>query len=203
MNKMKRVSETLSQEKSGEEPTVKDLAKKMKLSKDKIMKIMALIPQQPISLQTPIGDEGDTSFEDFIEDKKAESPANRTLRSMFREELLRIIESLNDREKKIVVMRFGIADGIPKTLQELAKIFKVTRERIRQIEAVALKKLRHPKQSGTLRIILDMINTLQKKPTSYSNLESARSIPNPSLVHQPKGGLVTREIFLSRLKKKE
>jgi RNA polymerase primary sigma factor len=127
----------------------------MRIPQDKIKGILK-IAQEPISLQTPIGEEGDTHFGDFIEDKKAVSPASATVHSMLKEEIVTILRTLTDREKEILMLRFGIVDGSPKTLEEVGNVFKVTRERVRQIEAKALRKLRHPTRSRKLRTFLDM-----------------------------------------------
>jgi len=132
------------------------------MPKEKIKSILK-IAQEPISLQTPIGDEGDTHFGDFIEDKKAISPANATVHSMLKDEIGTILNTLTDREKKILLYRFGIDDGSPKTLEEVGNIFKVTRERVRQIEAKALRKLRHPTRSRKLRTFLDMTLAHQRE----------------------------------------
>jgi RNA polymerase primary sigma factor len=137
------------------EPNPDEIAAKMRLSQDKVKAILKFA-QKPISLQMPIGDEGDTHFGDFIQDKKIASPANTAVRSMLKEEMNSILDTLNDKEKKILVLRFGINDGCPRTLEEVGNIFKVTRERIRQIEAKVLKKLRHPTRSRRLRSFLDM-----------------------------------------------
>jgi RNA polymerase primary sigma factor len=137
------------------EPNPDEIAVKMRLSQDKVKAILKFA-QKPISLQMPIGDEGDTHFGDFIQDKKIASPANTAVRSMLKEEMNSILNTLNDKEKKILVLRFGISDGCPRTLEEVGNIFKVTRERIRQIEAKVLKKLRHPTRSRRLRSFLDM-----------------------------------------------
>jgi RNA polymerase primary sigma factor len=137
------------------EPNPEEIAAKMRLSQDKVKAILKFA-QKPISLQMPIGDEGDTHFGDFIQDKKIASPANTAVRSMLKEEMNSILNTLNDKEKKILVLRFGISDGCPRTLEEVGNIFKVTRERIRQIEAKVLKKLRHPTRSRRLRSFLDM-----------------------------------------------
>ena len=110
----------------------------------------------PISLQTPIGDEGDTHFGDFIEDKKAVSPANATLQSMLREEIIQVLDSLDERERKILELRFGIHDGTSRTLEEVGAEFNVTRERVRQIESKALRKLRHPTRSRRIQMFLEM-----------------------------------------------
>lgn len=161
INKIIRFSRIFVQE-NGREPTPEEIAQKMRLPQDKIKAILK-IAQQPISLQMPIGDEGDTHFGDFIQDKKAISPANATVRSMLKEEITSAIGSLTEREKKILVLRFGIADGYPRTLEEVGKVFKVTRERVRQIEVKALKKLRHPTRSRRLRTFLDMTLVHQRE----------------------------------------
>jgi len=114
------------------------------------------IAQEPISLQTPIGDEGDTTFGDFIEDKTAVSPANATAYSMLKEQMDDVLLTLTEREEKVLRLRFGIGDGYPRTLEEVGHIFNVTRERVRQIEAKALRKLRHPTRARKLKNFLDI-----------------------------------------------
>jgi RNA polymerase primary sigma factor len=159
INKIIRVSRIFVQE-NGREPTPQEIAKQVRLPVEKVKEILK-ISQEPISLQTPIGDEGDTHFGDFIEDKKAVSPANATLHSMLKDEISSVLGSLTERERRILNLRFGIADGSPRTLEEVGNIFKVTRERVRQIEAKALRKLRHPTRSRRLKTFLDM--TLAKE----------------------------------------
>jgi len=154
INKLVRVSRTLVQE-NGREPTPEEIAATMKIPVDKVRGIIK-IAQHPISLETPIGDEGDTSFGDFIEDKAAVSPANATAYAMLKEQMDDVLETLTERERKVLTLRFGIGDGYPRTLEEVGKIFNVTRERVRQIEAKALKKLRHPIRSKKLKNFLDM-----------------------------------------------
>ncbi len=154
INKIARISRLFIQEK-GREPTPEELAKELKMPTEKIKEILK-VAQQPISLQTPIGEEGETHFGDFIEDKKAVSPANATIYSMLREELWTALNTLTERERKILILRFGLEDGQPRTLEEVGKVFNVTRERIRQIEAKALRKLKHPTRSKKLRVFLDM-----------------------------------------------
>jgi RNA polymerase primary sigma factor len=154
INKIMRFSRIFVQE-NGREPTPEEIACKMRLPQDKIKSILK-IAQEPISLQMPIGDEGDTHFGDFIQDKRAVSPANATVHSMLKEEMGSALNTLTDRERKILVLRFGVTDGCPRTLEEVGNIFKVTRERVRQIEAKALKKLRHPTRARRLRSFLDM-----------------------------------------------
>ena len=154
INKLVRVSRALVQE-NGREPTPEEISSTMKIPVDKVRGIIK-IAQHPISLETPIGDEGDTSFGDFIEDKSAESPANATAYAMLKEQMDEVLETLTEREQKVLTLRFGIGDGYPRTLEEVGKIFNVTRERVRQIEAKALKKLRHPIRAKKLKNFLDM-----------------------------------------------
>ncbi|MCX5705792.1 MAG: RNA polymerase sigma factor RpoD, partial [Candidatus Omnitrophica bacterium] len=161
INKIIRFSRVFVQE-NGREPTPEEIAYKMRLPQEKVKAILK-IAQEPISLQMPIGDEGDTHFGDFIQDKKAVSPANETVRSMLKEEMNSALSTLTEREKKILVLRFGINDGCPRTLEEVGNVFKVTRERVRQIEAKALKKLRHPTRSRRLRSFLDMTLAHQRE----------------------------------------
>lgn len=157
INKLIRASRFLVQE-NGREPTPEELSKMMQISVEKIRGIIK-IAQEPISLQTPIGEEGDTHFGDFIEDKRVVSPATATAHSMLKEQMEQVMETLSDREKKVLVLRFGIKDGYPRTLEEVGKIFSVTRERVRQIEAKALRKLRHPTRSKKLRDFLEITMT--------------------------------------------
>jgi len=154
INKLIRVSRTLVQE-TGREPTPEELAHGMRIPVDKVRSILK-IAQEPISLQTPIGDEGDTNFGDFIEDKRAVSPASATAYTMLKEQMDGVLNTLTEREKKVLRLRFGIGDGYPRTLEEVGAIFDVTRERVRQIEAKALKKLRHPTRSRRLKNFLSV-----------------------------------------------
>jgi len=154
INKLIRVSRILVQE-TGREPAPEEIATRMRMPVDKVRAILK-IAQEPISLQAPIGDEGDTHFGDFIEDKRAVSPASATAYTMLREQMGDVLDTLSDREKKVLRLRFGIGDGYPRTLEEVGAIFSVTRERVRQIEAKALRKLRHPTRSRKLRNFLAM-----------------------------------------------
>ncbi|MFC1599228.1 RNA polymerase sigma factor RpoD, partial [Candidatus Omnitrophota bacterium] len=154
INKIIRLSRLFIQER-GREPTTDELSKEMKVPTSKIKEILN-IAQQPISLHTPIGDEGDTHLGDFIEDKKAVSPANATVYSMLKDEIGNVLSTLTERERRILILRFGLEDGTPKTLEEVGSTFKVTRERIRQIESKALRKLRHPTRSRRLRAFLQL-----------------------------------------------
>lgn len=154
INKVIKVSRVIVQE-TGREPTPEEIANKMRVSVDKVRGILK-IAQEPISLQTPIGDDGDTHLGDFIEDKRAISPASATAYSMLKEEMGTILNTLTEREKKVLSLRFGVEDGYPRTLEEVGAIFNVTRERVRQIEAKALRKLRHPTRSRKLKNFLDL-----------------------------------------------
>jgi len=161
INKIIRFSRIFVQE-NGREPNPEEIAQKMRLPQEKVKSILK-IAQEPISLQMPIGDEGDTHFGDFIQDKKAVSPANETVHAMLKEEMNSALSTLTEREKKILILRFGISDGTPRTLEEVGNVFKVTRERVRQIEAKALKKLKHPTRSRRLRTFLDMTLAHQRE----------------------------------------
>ena len=154
INKIIRVSRVWVQE-YGREPTPQEIALEMRMPIGKVKEILK-ISQVPISLQTPIGDEGDTHFGDFIEDKKAVSPANATLHSMLKDEITSVLQTLDERERKILELRFGIHDGTSRTLEEVGAEFSVTRERVRQIESKALRKLRHPTRSRRIKSFLDM-----------------------------------------------
>jgi RNA polymerase primary sigma factor len=154
INKFFRASRHLVQE-TGREPTPEEVAHVMKMPVEKVKGILK-IAQEPISLQTPIGDEGDTNFGDFIEDKSAVSPANATAYSMLKEQMDDVLMTLTEREEKVLRLRFGIGDGYPRTLEEVGQIFNVTRERVRQIEAKALRKLRHPTRSRKLKNFLEI-----------------------------------------------
>jgi len=161
INKIIRYSRIFIQQ-NGREPNPEEIASKMRMPQDKVKAILK-IAQEPISLQTPIGDEGDTHFGDFIQDKKAVSPANATVRSMLKDEMNSALGTLTERERKILVLRFGVGDGCPRTLEEVGDVFRVTRERVRQIEAKALKKLKHPTRSRRLRAFLDMTIAHQRE----------------------------------------
>ncbi|MFH1867953.1 MAG: RNA polymerase sigma factor RpoD, partial [Candidatus Omnitrophota bacterium] len=154
INRLVRISRSLVQE-TGREPTPEEIARHMGMSVEKVRGVLK-IAQEPISLQTPVGDEGDTHFGDFIEDKRALSPASATAYSMLKEQMETVLGTLTEREKQVLRLRFGIGDGYPRTLEEVGTIFNVTRERVRQIEAKALRKLRHPIRSRKLRNFLDL-----------------------------------------------
>ncbi len=142
LNKVMQVQKQLIQE-LGHEPTPEEVASSMDMPVEKVQSIMKMA-QQPISLQSPVGDSDDTNFGDFIEDKGAENPYDMTSYSLLREKLIDVLSSLTPRERKVLTLRFGLQDGYSRTLEEVGKQFNVTRERIRQIEAKALRKMRHP-----------------------------------------------------------
>ena len=154
INKLIRVSRQLVQE-TGKEPTPEEIGQRMRMGVEKVREILK-IAQEPISLQTPIGDEGDTHFGDFIEDKRAVSPSSATTYAMLKEQMDEVLATLTERERKVLKLRFGINDGYPRTLEEVGSIFSVTRERVRQIEAKALRKLRHPTRSRKLKTFLEL-----------------------------------------------
>lgn len=142
LNKVMQVQKQLLQE-LGHEPTPEEVADEMELPVDRVQAIMKMA-QQPISLQSPVGESDDTNFGDFIEDKGAENPYDMTAYSLLREKITDVLGSLTDRERRVLSLRFGLVDGYSRTLEEVGKTFRVTRERIRQIEAKALRKMRHP-----------------------------------------------------------
>ncbi len=154
INKLIRVSRQLVQE-TGKEPTPEEIGQRMRMGVEKVREILK-IAQEPISLQTPIGDEGDTHFGDFIEDKRAVSPSSATTYAMLKEQMDDVLATLTERERKVLKLRFGVNDGYPRTLEEVGSIFNVTRERVRQIEAKALRKLRHPTRSRKLKTFLEL-----------------------------------------------
>ena len=149
INKLARVQRQLTLE-LNREPTEEELAKKMNTSVDKIREIYK-ISQDPVSLETPIGEEDDSHLGDFIKDERSLSPEEFATNEMLKDEISQVLETLTEREEKVVRLRFGLEDGKPRTLEEVGQMFGVTRERIRQIEAKALRKLRHPSRSRKLR----------------------------------------------------
>lgn len=153
MNKLWRAQKQLTQE-LGREPTPEEIADEMHMPVSRINSLLKMA-QQPISLHAPVGDDGDVSVGDFIEDKSAENPSDVTSYSLLKEKLGDVLTSLTERERKILEMRFGLVDGYERTLEEIGKMYNVTRERIRQIEAKALRKLRHPTRVRHLQGFLD------------------------------------------------
>ncbi|HIJ73813.1 MAG TPA: RNA polymerase sigma factor RpoD [Candidatus Hydrogenedentes bacterium] len=153
INKLVRTQRRLVQ-KYGREPSAEEISHEMEMSTDKVRSILK-IAQEAISLETPVGDDGDSSFGDFIEDKSAESPANATAFSVFQEKLDEVLSTLTEREEKVLRLRFGLGDGYPRTLEEVGSVFNVTRERVRQIEAKALRKMRHPTRARELKSFVE------------------------------------------------
>ncbi len=153
INKLIRVNRQLLQE-YGREPTAEEVAKEMGIPESKVREIMK-IAQEPVSLETPIGEEEDSHLGDFIKDDSAPTPAETASFALMQEQLQEVLDTLTPREKKVLTLRFGLEDGRLRTLEEVGKEFNVTRERIRQIEAKALRKLRHPSRSKKLRDYLE------------------------------------------------
>ncbi|WEV61098.1 RNA polymerase sigma factor RpoD [Streptococcaceae bacterium ESL0729] len=152
INKLIRIQRQLLQD-LGREPTPEEIGEKMDMAPDKVREILK-IAQEPVSLETPIGEEDDSRLGDFIEDEVIENPVDHTTRVILREQLDEVLDTLTDREENVLRLRFGIDDGKMRTLEEVGKVFDVTRERIRQIEAKALRKLRHPSRSKRLKDFL-------------------------------------------------
>ena len=155
INKQVRVSRMLLQ-KLGREPTPMEIAEEMGISEYRVMEIQK-IAQDPVSLETPIGEEDDSHIGDFLEDESATAPSDTVAFNMLKNQLISVLDTLTPREEKVLRLRYGIDDGRPRTLEEVGKEFNVTRERIRQIEAKALRKLRHPSRSKRLKDFTDMI----------------------------------------------
>lgn len=153
INKLMRIQRQLIQE-LGRDPTPAEIAEVMEVSEDKVREILK-IAQEPVSLETPIGEEEDSHLGDFIPDEEVPAPAEATAFSMLKEQLVEVLDTLTEREQKVLKLRFGLEDGRARTLEEVGKQFDVTRERIRQIEAKALRKLRHPSRSKKLKDYLE------------------------------------------------
>ena len=153
INKVKKVSSQLLH-KNGHEPTAEEIAEELEMPADKVREIMR-VAQEPVSLETPIGEEEDSHLGDFIPDEDAPAPAEAASHTLLKEQLAEVLKTLTPREEKVLRLRFGLEDGRSRTLEEVGKEFNVTRERIRQIEAKALRKLRHPSRSKKLKDFLD------------------------------------------------
>ncbi len=149
IHKVSRTARQLLQE-FGREPTTDEIAEHLGITAEKVREIMK-IAQDPVSLETPIGEEEDSHLGDFVEDMDSPAPSDSASYSLLREQLCNILHTLTPREEKVIKLRFGLEDGRPRTLEEVGKQFQITRERIRQIEAKALRKLRHPSRSKTLK----------------------------------------------------
>lgn len=153
INKLVREQRNLLQE-LGQDPTPEQIAERMDMTPDKVREILK-IAQEPVSLETPIGEEDDSHLGDFIEDEFIENPVDYTTRVVLREQLDEVLDTLTDREENVLRLRFGLDDGKMRTLEDVGKVFNVTRERIRQIEAKALRKLRHPSRSKQLKDFIE------------------------------------------------
>ena len=153
INKVKKTNSQLLH-KNGRDPTVEEIAEVLDMPVDKVREIMR-VAQEPVSLETPIGEEEDSHLGDFIQDDNVPVPADAAAFTMLKEQLEDVLSTLTDREQKVLRLRFGLDDGRARTLEEVGKEFNVTRERIRQIEAKALRKLRHPSRSRKLKDYLD------------------------------------------------
>ncbi len=153
INKLTKVSRSLTQE-LGREPTPAEIAERMDITEEKVREIQK-IAQDPVSLDTPIGEEDDSHLGDFIEDQSVQAPSDAVDDNMLRESLLKVLGTLTPREEKVIRLRYGLDDGKARTLEEVGKVFNVTRERIRQIESKALRKLMHPARKNSLKEYLD------------------------------------------------
>jgi len=153
ISKLMKVTRRYRQE-LGREPSLEEYTRHLHIAVDKVKHVFKIM-QEPISLATPIGEEGDSHLEDFIEDKAGPAPLNSVQDFLRRSEVEKVLSTLTDREAKILKLRFGIGSGHPRTLEEVGQIFKVTRERVRQIESKAIRKLRHPSRSHGLRDYMD------------------------------------------------
>ncbi len=152
INKVKKTNSQLLHE-NGRDPTAEEIAAKLDMPVDKVREILR-VAQEPVSLETPIGEEGDSHLGDFIPDDDAQAPVDAASMALMREQLAEVLKTLTPREARVLSLRYGLDDGNPKTLEEVGKEFQVTRERIRQIEAKALRKLRHPSRSKKLKDFL-------------------------------------------------
>ena len=168
INKLIRIQRQLLQE-YGREPTAEEIAKEMGITVEKVREIKK-ISQDPVSLETPIGEEEDSHLGDFIPDDDVQAPVDAAAYTMLKEQLMEVLDTLSEREKKVLMLRFGLEDGRPRTLEEVGKEFNVTRERIRQIEAKALRKLRHPSRSKKLKDYLEYAHEI--KPETDGNVPS-------------------------------
>lgn len=153
INKLVRIQRQLLQE-LGREPTAEEIAEEMEISPEKVREILK-VSQEPVSLESPIGEEDDSHLGDFVEDERAEIPMDAASFNLLKEQLEDVLDDLSTREKRVIQLRFGLLDGHPRTLEEVGRVFGVTRERIRQIESKTLAKLRHPSRSGKLRDFIE------------------------------------------------
>lgn len=157
INKVLRGAKKLMME-TGREPSPEELAEELGITPERVREIYK-IAQHPISLQAEVGDGGESQFGDFLEDTSVDSPAETTGYSILKEKIQEVLQTLTERERQVLIRRFGLLDGKPKTLEEVGVEFNVTRERIRQIEAKALRKMRHPTRAKLLKAFLDLIES--------------------------------------------
>ncbi|MBA3992835.1 MAG: RNA polymerase sigma factor RpoD, partial [Cyanobacteria bacterium DS2.3.42] len=153
INKLKKMTRQLAQDK-GRKPTEEEIAASMEITVSRLREIVKMA-QEPVSLETPVGKEDDSKLGDFIEDRDGETPAMSVTQELLREDIIEVMATLSPRERDVLRLRFGLDDGRQRTLEEVGQLFGVTRERIRQIEAKALRKLRHPNKSRRLREYMD------------------------------------------------
>ena len=153
INKLVKTSRLLLQQ-LGREPTLEEVAAEMDMPLERVAEIKRIAPE-PLSLEAPVGEEESSHLGDFVPDEEEEAPLEIASNQVLREQLMRVLNTLNEREREVLKLRFGLEDGYSRTLEEVGHIFEVTRERIRQIEAKALKKLRHPGRSRLLRDYLE------------------------------------------------
>ena len=153
INKLIRTSRQMVQE-IGREPTTEELARRLEMPEERVKEIMK-ISQEPVSLETPVGEEEDSHLADFIQDSQVQVPVEAATYQLLREQLSEVLDTLSSREQRVLCLRFGLYDGKARTLEEVGRDFNVTRERIRQIEAKALRKLRHPSRSKKLKDFLE------------------------------------------------
>ena len=177
INKLMRVQKQLLQE-FGREPTTEEIAEEMEMPEDRVSTVLKMA-QQPISLESPSGDSGDANIGDFIEDKSAENPLDMTSQRLLKERLNEVLDTLTERERKILELRFGLKDGYQRTLEEVGKQFKVTRERIRQIEAKGLRKLRHPTRIRELQGFLESETEIVGSENESNNFLGTPRKPSP------------------------
>jgi RNA polymerase primary sigma factor len=154
INRLLRAMRELTQE-HGHEPSHEEIGKRLNMTPEKVEEITDLFYHEPISLETPIGDEENSRLGDFVEDETSPAPTEVASQELLKEQIDNVLNELTEREKKVLQLRFGLNDGHTHTLEEVGRVFNVTRERIRQIEAKALRKLRHPSRSRKLRDYLD------------------------------------------------
>jgi RNA polymerase primary sigma factor len=154
INKLLRTTRQLTQE-YGHEPSYKEIADSLSLTPERVEEIIDLFHHEPVSLETPVGEDEDSRLGDFVEDRASPAPTEVASQQLLKEQVDKVLDELSEREKRVIQLRFGLKDGHPRTLEEVGKEFSVTRERIRQIEAKALRKLRHPQHSRKLRDYLE------------------------------------------------